>query len=41
MRAAPAFQVTLRRFAFWRAAVLTLYLLGVATLLAWLATPSK
>ena len=38
MRAAPAFQVSLRRFAIWRAAVLTLYLLGAASSVGWLAS---
>jgi hypothetical protein len=41
MRAAPAFQVSLRRFAIWRAAVLTLYVLGAAATLAWLVTRER
>ena len=35
MRAAPAFQVSLRRFGVWRAAVALLGLLGVAAIAAW------
>ena len=35
MRAAPAFQVSLLRFGWWRAAVLLLGLLGAAALLSW------
>jgi hypothetical protein len=35
MRAAPAFQVSLRRFGAWRVAVLLLAALGVAAMTAW------
>jgi len=38
MRASPACQVSLRRFGVWRAAVLGLGLLGVASVTAWLAS---
>ena len=37
MRSAPAFQISLRRFAIWRAAVLVLFLLGISVVAAWLA----
>jgi hypothetical protein len=36
MRAAPAFQVSLRRFDVWRIAVLALFVLGATFLIHWL-----
>ena len=41
MRAAPAFQVSLRRFGLWRGAVLTLAALAMATMAAWLFTHER
>jgi hypothetical protein len=41
MRAAPAFQVSLRRFGVWRGAVLTLAALAMATMAAWLFTQER
>ena len=41
MRAAPAFQVSLRRFGVWRGAVLTLAALAMATMAAWLITQER
>jgi hypothetical protein len=35
MRAAPAFQVSLRRFAVWRTAVFGLFVFGAAILMRW------
>ena len=41
MRAAPAFQVSLRRFGVWRGAVLALAALAMATMAAWLFTHER
>jgi hypothetical protein len=41
MRAAPAFQVSLRRFGVWRGAVLSLAGLAMATMAAWLFTQER
>jgi hypothetical protein len=38
MRAAPAFQVSLHRFGFWRGAVIALAAVAAAALTAWLTT---
>jgi hypothetical protein len=41
MRASPAFQVTVRRFGVWQAALLSLLAITSAALLAWLASPDS
>ncbi|HWI10361.1 MAG TPA: hypothetical protein VNU48_03440 [Burkholderiaceae bacterium] len=41
MRAAPAFQVSLRRFGVWRGAVLTVAILAMTTMAAWLSTQER
>ena len=41
MRAAPACQVSLKRFGVWRGAVLTLTFLGLTSIAAWLSTHER